>query len=173
MKHFFLTLIFISALSVNSFAHTQEAKANGNKNTEATAAQLEESEKVLQNCYATSRLRRYYDCECYADKFLDGRIKAGPKAQKAIILQTFHNDCRNIPDSKKYEYTQCIKGIKRTPALAPNNIASEDFCQCYADQWAHSFESYQGLINMTSKDSMRMRAKFYCRRPENYPDPAP
>ncbi|VAW75664.1 hypothetical protein MNBD_GAMMA15-915 [hydrothermal vent metagenome] len=165
MKHFSLIIVFISALFVNPSAHAQGEKFDGNKNSAATAEQLKEADKVFQNCKATLKLHRYYDCECYASRFLDGRIKAGPKAQQEVILQTFYNDCRNIPDSTKYEYARCISDTKVRPV---RNIASEDFCQCYSDQWAQRFESHQGLVNMDSKNLIRRHARAYCKRPANY-----
>ncbi len=132
---------------------------------EVTGAQLEEAEMVFENCKSTLKLRRYYDCECYAAKFLDGRIKKGPLASKEEIIETFYSDCRNIVETTGYEYTRCMARATKRPV---KGIEPKDYCECYARQWAKQFEAYQGLINFSSKGLMKERAMSYCRRTENY-----
>ncbi len=144
------------------------SSANGEHKTDisdVTEAQLAEAEGILENCQNTLKLSRYYDCECYAAKFLDGRIKKGPLVSQEEILMSFYSECRNIVETTGYEYTKCMAMTTKQPV---KNIEPKDFCECYARQWAKQFESYQGLINLSSKTQMKLRARSYCGRQANY-----
>ncbi len=130
-----------------------------------TKAQLEEAQMVFDQCKSSLKISRFYDCECYAAKYLDARIEKGPLASKEGIIETFISDCRNIVETTGYEYTRCMAMTTKRPV---KNIEPKDYCECYAGQWAKHFEAYQGLINFSSKNLMKERAIAYCRRNENY-----
>ncbi len=126
-----------------------------------TDKELDEANAMLEHCQSTLKLSRYYDCECYAAKYLDGRLNLGSLASKEEILYTFYNDCRNIIETTGHEYTRCMKKTLYRPI---EGVESKDFCECYARQWAKNFEAYQGTINLSSRRMMRLRARAYCNR---------
>ncbi len=183
MRHFILIIMLVMASSFNVIAQElpldsviqpPASEVGGDSAadidddmglSEITDAQLEEAEAMLRNCQSTLKLSRYYDCECYAAKFLDGRIKKGPMASKEEIIETFYSDCRNIIETTGYEYTRCMARTVKRPV---KNIEPKDFCECYARQWAKNFEAYDGIVNFSSKNLMKLRARSYCKHRENY-----
>ncbi len=130
-----------------------------------TDAQIKEAEEILQECKSTLKINQLYDCECYAARYLDARIKLGPFASKEIIIGSFSSECRNIVDSTGHEYTRCMAITTKRPV---KNIEPKDFCECYARQWGKYFKAHQGRIDLSARNNMKLRAKLYCRRPENY-----
>ena len=128
---------------------------------EVTDKQLDEAELMLAECKSTLKLSRYYDCECYAAKFLAGRMSKGPFASKEEILIGFQDDCRNIVETTGIEYSRCMSDTLAKPPR--NGMSSKAFCECYARKWADLFRSYKGRVNRHAKRNLRLRAKAHCR----------
>ncbi len=130
-----------------------------------TDKQREEAEAVFAECKKSIKMSRYYDCECYAARYLDERIKQGPLASKEEVANPIYNECRNIVESTGWEYSRCMKKTAYKPI---KNIESKKYCECYARKWGALFKAYQGVVNVDSKRMLRRRATAYCKRPENY-----
>ncbi len=154
----------IIAANINTCLKDEDAAVTQNTiddANEVTDKQLDEAEIMLAECKSTIKLSRYYDCECYAAKFLAGRISKGPLASKESILIGFQDECRNIVETTGIEYSRCMSDTIAKPPR--NGMSPKSYCECYARKWADLFASYKGRINRHAKRNLRLKARAVCK----------
>ena len=133
--------------------------------SELTDDQIEEAQEVYEYCKADQKLSRAFDCECFAARFLDERLSAGPTLYWDALFLRFKDECKNIVETTGYEYTQCMGMYAKE---APIGIEPVEYCECYARLWATLYENHTGSVTPFAKNNIRLRAMQSCKRPENY-----
>ncbi|PCJ95855.1 MAG: hypothetical protein COA45_11755 [Zetaproteobacteria bacterium] len=125
-----------------------------------TEKQLAEAEFVFQHCKAKRALNSQFDCECFAARFLDERLKLGPIPKWESLFGRFNSDCRNVVETTGIEYSTCMMhfGIKDAVNMEP-----KEYCECYARKWADLFENYPGKITFNTKQSLKSQARGHCK----------
>ncbi len=142
-----------------------DALNEDSKPLDVTDAQRKEAEEVYHYCKTNYRYRIHYECDCFAARFLDERIKQGPLISRADIFGQLRMECRNVVEKIGIEYTSCMT----RPMLGNiGNIELKDYCECYAREWARLYEAYAGSAKSFSEKSMTLQAKAQCRDPAMY-----
>jgi hypothetical protein len=100
---------------------------------------LEESQRAQRHCESNISLSDYYDCVCYAAKFLEARVDHGP--EENIIFTNFvrevdYKDCVDEPQIAEVNYQRCLQMISNT-RFSPGQ--EEEICQCTGRNVAASF----------------------------------
>lgn len=133
--------------------------------SELTDAQIKETEEVYEYCSTQRGYSTSYDCRCFAAKFLGKRLEQGPLIPRLVLFAELKNDCRNIVETTGAEYSVCMS----SPSFSDTGgIQQKKFCECYARQWAKSFESFQGNLSRNAIMNMKVGARMYCKQPEPY-----
>ncbi len=133
--------------------------------SKVTEKQLAEAEDVYNFCTNNPSYNNSYDCDCFAAKFLDQRLKLGPLADRTYIYTLLSSDCRNVVATTGIEYTSCMS---QTSLLNTGGYERKKFCECYARRWARDYEAYTGIMNRATTRQIRFTAQSYCRQPEAY-----
>lgn len=125
-----------------------------------TDTQIEEAQGVFRHCKSNDQMSTLYDCECFASRFLEERIKAGPMPSYQELFPRFRTDCRNIVETTGQTYSQCMS----MPIMIDiGNIERKDYCECYAREWAKRFKGYTGSsLDPHKLQSLKVQAMQAC-----------
>lgn len=121
---------------------------------------LDEAQAVYEECSTSRRTNKYYDCQCYAGRFLDERIKAGPIETKNTILLKLEDSCKNLVEISGQQYSKCMS----MPAnFDLGDMPQKEFCECYARAYVKLAEDQKGMTASPSiTQAMSMRAQWSC-----------
>ncbi len=93
----------------------KETRISSRTNTSAlTKKQMDEAEFIYEMCTTSSDYSRNYDCDCFAAKILDERIKQGPIPSWESLARSFKGQCQNMVEQTGREYSVCMS----TPSIA-------------------------------------------------------
>lgn len=116
----------------------------------ATDEQIKEAESVYESCIGNTDTRRSVDCKCLAAKFLGLRMKRGPgPAKNNLVAEVTRNSCRNVAGITRMEYESCMTGT----GFNYGGIQPEDYCECYANEWARLLSEHEGRLDEDKKST--------------------
>ncbi len=133
--------------------------------TTVTEAQKQEALSVYAMCKDNYHLRTRFECDCYAAKFLDHRIKLGPVVSKDTIYEKLAFVCKNVVTQVGQQYQSCFD---RTRVLGTNGIPVKEYCECYARKWGEVFKAHEGARTIKTDKNMSVYAYEYCANRHNY-----
>lgn len=96
---------------------------------------IDEAAQVQRLCERNSREAMFYDCECIASRFIDGRVIRGPDIAQSSITSEIKPDCVNVAGVAGYAYRQC-NSMRAYGASRP-----EEVCNCYGNYVAYKFQA--------------------------------
>jgi hypothetical protein len=133
-----------------------------NPNDTSTIPQeyFEEAEAFLKNCEAQPNMTQFYNCDCLSYEFLEMRIK-NPQMNQSAILGEIDRTCIDASEAAGYEYERCLGNAP----LLPNNIPFEEYCTCFANTYAQSFEFYMPKVTSKSIVELQTQAHLICANP--------
>lgn len=136
-------------------------------------AYIQEAKLYMKYCQVELKMRRHYNCECLAAKFLDERITAGPEVSRAKIANNLTDQCQDASEAAAGQYTSCLgNGL-----LLPPGIEPMVYCTCYANQFAKVFEDLKLVVGPATMTKVQSKAHVQCRKPGfaelNYRDKVP
>lgn len=114
---------------------------------------LDEAQRFGEYCKNEINLRQWHDCECMAVKYLDQRIKLGPKAHNSTIILSLEEACPDATEATGVRYQQCIGNA----LLMTTDIPIEDYCTCYANTFGRLYEA--GSFEPGSGTSIRLQTQ--------------
>ncbi|MGH1398045.1 MAG: hypothetical protein ACRBCT_02415 [Alphaproteobacteria bacterium] len=125
---------------------------------------LLEAKNFVRQCEGNSQLALYYNCECMGAAFLDERIKQGPDVSASSIeLQLARGkQCKDASGIAAQRYESCFN----MPVELPRDMTPEQYCECYANEFAKVFEEYGGMFGSRENVKMMARARMVCGRPD-------
>lgn len=98
---------------------------------------IEEAEQIEQRCTDSSTMSVYYDCECWAMRFLEQRLIRGPEVSQNSVMMDIGTECPNTPAIAGYAYNTCIhQGI----STFPSGQDPEEYCECVGNSYAKLYE---------------------------------
>jgi hypothetical protein len=160
-------LSFSYALAQTQPAITESGQTNTPRNNYADIPDeyIEEAIAFGESCKTDENLRQYHDCECLAVKYLDERIKRGPRAHSSSLMLAIEEQCPDATEAAGIRYEQCIQNELNMP----QDIPIESFCTCYANTFAELFEA--GKYEPGSDTTIRLQttAMIECNNPAKYP----
>ena len=98
---------------------------------------LEEVEAFYNKCQSDSRFYQFYNCQCLSVKYLDERIKSGPRRVQNSIVLALQRECKDGAYAAGVEYERCMKN--RTLLFARGKTP-EEYCACFGNQYAKLYE---------------------------------
>ncbi len=171
-------LLFGGYLAIPALAHTDAITREAAQPSVQSPAEPEqpsrtdavskEAGKVKAWCYKKPDVRRNYNCECVADRFIVER-QADPVAGKDALLSRIIivNQCPNLEGIQANGYKQCIVG-SGTPGFSTNGNEVETYCQCVGKRVAKNISEHKGKLGPKRRGSYRYSANMYCRKAEAY-----
>lgn len=123
-------------------------------------AYFREARLYMKYCEVELKMRRHYDCECLAAKFLDERITVGPDVPRARIAETLTDQCQDASEAASGQYTSCLGNS----LLLPSGIDPMVYCTCYANEFAKIFEVNKLVVGPTVMTKVQSRAHLNCRK---------
>ncbi len=149
MRLSFLTLIALfsvltPALAEDSF-FPRGYLPNQEKLPPPTDKQIDEALQVTTSCKANGYSKTYYDCDCTGMKFLELRQKKGDGLDPTALLIEAQKSCPNAADVAGLSVQQCQSWAKIS-----RPYTYKEFCDCFASEYATSFEK-----NTTENEMVR------------------
>lgn len=146
--------------------NTEKAKKyDGNINLDDIPDEyLYEYGDVLKTCQGTKNMRLYYDCSCYAMRFLEIRVEEGPTTPRNRITFMMRGQCMDATEAAGREYNSCLGNIHILPA----GTDPEKFCECYANKFVEYIEYYQPQLQSRPLTALRVRSHKECIRESKY-----
>jgi peptidoglycan hydrolase-like protein with peptidoglycan-binding domain len=136
-------------------------------------AHTKEYEAVYEKCVTKRKWSVDFDCECLAQEVVALHSEQNPEQPfddqliDQYSIKIYRNgSCRNISETTRQEYASCMRGS----GFDYRGIPQEDYCDCYAQNWGKFFGGYEGKIDHNAKNSLRLKARSYCYKPEAYKD---
>lgn len=156
----------VSAKSSAGKSGSSEQKSEKAKSLSYT----KEYKSVYEKCVSNRKWSIDFDCECLAERVVELHLKQSPERPIDQLMDLYavkierNGSCRNIPGTTRQEYARCMRGT----GFKYRGIPQEDYCECYAQTWGKFFGEYEGQINENSKQSIRLKARSYCHKPQAY-----
>lgn len=122
---------------------------------------LQEYRKVLNDCRSTHIYNLYYDCGCYALRFLEKRVENGRGVPKQRIKSSLNEECRDATNAVGHEYNECLKTNTNMSA----GTDPEELCACYANTYIRLVDSFKPRLQNRSLSQFKVRAKLQCKDP--------
>lgn len=120
-----------------------------------------EASQFAEDCRNDGTMPKYYDCRCMAVAFLDKRIERGPEASASSIRNSITKECKDASGAAGDVYEHCLTDFEN----APTHIDPEEFCSCYGNTYAETFERFDGVATAKVNVSLMARAKIICSDP--------
>lgn len=169
MDRYFLLLLlagFFFCLSLPSSAQSFLSNEGGAATSDQAPldiprAYLEESMLFERYCKQDVNLYRYYNCECFAARFLDERIKLGPDATRNTIKLNIEDTCQDTTLAVGNEFEKCMKNT----LVLPMNMDPEAYCKCFANNFGKIYEDSKMIPSAQNLTRAQTKAHVYCRKP--------
>lgn len=148
------------------------SQANPNdsgQTSNASPEAIKEMEQVYQECQSDGTLASHFDCKCWSNRFLEERLKAGPKVPAYNIKSGISNQCFNIPGAAEYALIKCDGYGKSSYDLGYNEesgMSFEDFCQCVSNNYAIQFDSHEDRFTRQVSNSFLTSSLLRCQIPQ-------
>lgn len=118
-----------------------------------------EAEAFQKACVADVNLSTYYECDCWAMRFLEARLVRGPDIQQDIIMMDIGSECPNTAAIAGSAYKNCIaQGID----FFPKKQDPEEYCSCVGNSYAKLFERSGQSIDSKLMIQLRTMASLSC-----------
>lgn len=103
---------------------------------------LEDMEDFFKKCQNDPRLPTHYNCECWASRYLEERIKLGPIASRSSVIMKIDNECINIEGAANYAYQRCQQYgfVNYDGGMEP-----DEFCECIGNNYALLLQQERGF----------------------------
>jgi hypothetical protein len=122
-----------------------------------------EAEAFQQACEADSTLSTYYECECWAMRFLEQRIIRGPEVDATAVMLDIQADCPNTPAIAGMAYNTCIgQGVD----FFPDKHDPEEYCSCVGNAYAKLYARSGRSIDTRLMVQLRTIASLSCTQQE-------
>lgn len=120
---------------------------------------IAEAEQIKGICQAHHRMSIYYECECWAMRFLEQRLVRGPDMDARIVMLDIQAECPNMPAIAGYAYQSCIsQGID----FFPKDQDPEEYCGCIGNSYAKLYARSGRRISSRLAIQLRTIAALSC-----------
>lgn len=153
------------SIIILSQANPNDSGQTSNASPEA----IKEMEQVYQECQSDGTLASHFDCKCWSNRFLEERLKAGPKVPAYNIKSGISNQCFNIPGAAEYALIKCDGYGKSSYDLGYNEesgMSFDDFCQCVSNNYAIQFDSHEDRFTRQVSNSFLTSSLLRCQIPQ-------
>ncbi|MBL1459161.1 MAG: hypothetical protein COA34_015100 [Methylophaga sp.] len=148
------------------------SQANPNDSSQTLNASPEakkEMQKVYQECQKDSTLSAHYDCKCWSNRFLEERLKAGPKTPAYNIKSGISNQCFNIPGAAEYALSKCEGYGKSSYDLGYNEesgMSFDEYCQCVSNNYAIQLDNHEDRFTRQTSNKFLTSSHLRCQVPQ-------
>jgi len=119
-----------------------------------TPKQMDEAFAVYDECKASDMVRKYYDCNCLAENFLNLRA-ADTDTPRDELIVTARKKCPNTVDIAGSSYQRCLDWAPRLRA------DYDQYCTCYANTFAKNFTT-NPTDSIRGREMIMTRALVSC-----------
>lgn len=121
---------------------------------------LIEAENYAIECSRNSQMNLYYNCECMGGAYLDERIRRGPNVAASSIRLALGSGtkCKDASGIAGQQYENCFN----MPVELPDDTSPQEYCECYANEFAKEFESTGGAFDSKQNVRLMRRARITC-----------
>lgn len=119
-----------------------------------------EAENYANQCKGDQNYRQYYNCECLGNAYLARRIER-PDADPGQISLDLSATCLDATEAAGYEFEQCLG----TGSLLPQDQSAENYCTCFANTYAKSFEDANAALSSKLIVELKAQAHVTCSDP--------
>ena len=120
-----------------------------------------EASQFGEYCRNDHTMPKYFDCRCMAVAYLDKRIERGPYVSASSIRNKITKECKDASGAAGDVYQHCLTDIEN----APTHLDPEEYCSCYGNTYAETFERFNGLVTAKTDVALKARAKTICSDP--------
>jgi len=113
-----------------------------------------EASQFGELCRNDHTMPKYFDCRCMAVAFLDQRIERGPDTSATSIRNSITTGCKDASGAAGEVYQYCLNDFEN----APTHLDPEEFCTCYGNTYAETFERFRSVVTAKTDISLRARA---------------
>lgn len=124
---------------------------------------LEDMQNFFEMCQKDHRYPTHYNCECWASRYLEERIKLGPIASRSAVIAEIDNECINIEGAANYAYERCQQygHINYDGGMEP-----DEFCECIGNNYALLLQRERGFYLTSRKTTgLYTSATLRCKEP--------
>jgi hypothetical protein len=114
---------------------------------------LEEMNQVYLDCANNSVFSTYFDCRCQAMRFLEERIRLGPRIARNAIMTRVNTECVNKAGIAGYSYDVCTEMV-----ILRNYTGYRKMCECFANTVA---EEYAARPYLKSRNVISIQRDAY------------
>lgn len=122
---------------------------------------IAEAEAMEVFCEGNSKMATYYECECWAMRFLEQRLVRGPNVAQTEVMLDIQGQCPNTPAIAGSVYQSCIQ---QGDDLFPQGQDPEEYCSCVGNSYARLFERAPRRINSRYAVQLKTIATLSCTR---------
>ncbi len=123
---------------------------------------IEEALTFADYCEGRESMRQHYNCQCLSTKYLDKRIEGGDRIGRSSIMLAIEEKCADATEAAGVRYQECLGNA----TLMGVNGDPEEFCQCYANEYAKIYERLSPEPGSTMFVAIQSRAMMHCQNPE-------
>lgn len=94
---------------------------------------IDEAQSFHDDCANDPKLPTHYNCQCWAQRYMEERIKMGPNVDRSMIMSQINRECIDEVAAAGYAHARCEKiGI----AMYNGGMSPDEFCDCVANNYA-------------------------------------
>lgn len=147
---------------------SQAAPDESDQSLNASPEAIKEMEQVYQECQSDGTLASHFDCKCWSNRFLEERLKAGPKKPAYNIKSDISNQCFNIPGAAEYALIKCDGNGKSSYDFGYNEesgMSFEEFCQCVSNNYAIQLDNHEDRFTRQTSNKFLTSSHLRCQIP--------